>query len=541
MRLGVGRLRLLTVCSAGNFFANAGMAEVERALMRALVKTHRIELRVLVEGDPSERRRLAEFCHDLVRAGRIELVPRNQLGTRDILAGIDGLMLHSIPRDFFDWILTQDLMNRLPVVQHLHSLVLADTDKAIWGAFWRGWQGWPPARLIAPSESTARRARGLQSVVNGSAGYLPRIEVIPHAVDADDLSGGNRRLGRKMLGVDERALLVLSLNRISPDKTDYRQLLWAFRYLHMQQPQPSFMTLALVGGVAPDDVAYVLRLKQLAEVLTPNCPLRVIQHVEGRLKRHILAAADVLVSLSGHPQESFGIVLLEGLAAGVPIVASDWNGHREALPSFYHPLLVPTLASHAVALAPEYASRLTDASTSSFRVLTWQLRLLLEDQGLRASLGQRGRAYARSRRWSATADTLVTLWLELDRVHRAGVRQAPADTHDPNAAAPRPRWFPRSPVDGLATSYLETETRLHTTRLAQQPSAEDADALSALVDADALSVLAATTRWASGQPITLEQMRAACGLSQAAAERHAIELVRFGLLELGPSESSGGI
>ena len=69
-------------------------------------------------------------------------------------------------------------------------------------------------------------------------------------------------------------------------------------------------------------------------------------------KRRRLAAADVLCapSLGG---ESFGVVLLEGLAAGCTVVASDIEGYRQALG--IHGLLVAPGDHRALAVALEQA------------------------------------------------------------------------------------------------------------------------------------------------------------------------------------------
>jgi glycosyltransferase involved in cell wall biosynthesis len=527
------RLRLLTVCSTDTFFANAGMAEVERALMRALVETGGIELRVLVHGDADGRARLTDFYRDLVVAGSLHIVKAEDGDQRDVLQGVAGVMLHSLPRNFEDWFDRQQIVKRLPVVQHIHSLLLLEYDQLMMAEFWQNWRGWPPARLVAPSVCTARRTTSLGSLVAQLGGVLPRVDVIPHGVDAVHTANADRRVGRAILDVPEAALVILSLNRISPEKTDYKQLLWAFHYVSQLQERSQDLVLVLVGGVAPQDRAYVEGLEQLSTTLCPRQPIRVVEHLEEQLKPHVLAAADVLVSLSGNPQESFGIVLLEALAAGVPIVASDWNGYREALPDFYQPYLVPTLASHAVALAADCSVGLTAACAPSFWHLVETLGHLLDNAALRASLGQRGREEARQAHWASIAKQLLTLWQELDEQHRSEVDRAP-----PPATEDAPEWHPRSPVDGLATHYLEPHTRLRVTGLAQLDSPE-ADGLAAVADESALAVLAAGRHVVAGSGGTLDALTAACGLRAAECERGVLELVRLGVLESPDLELTG--
>ena len=50
--------------------------------------------------------------------------------------------------------------------------------------------------------------------------------------------------------------------------------------------------------------------------------------VSEEVKRQALAAADVALSLVDNAQETFGLAVAEAMAAGLPLVASDWSGYR---------------------------------------------------------------------------------------------------------------------------------------------------------------------------------------------------------------------
>src|SRR5262249_20718586 len=160
--------------------------------------------------------------------------------------------------------------------------------------FWQNWRGWPPARLLSPSECTARRGRSLAFLTAQLGGPLPPREVIPHGIYPLRMSSGDRRIGRRILDVPPRAPRVLCFDRISPEKSDYRQLVWAYHHLRQLSAAPDGLVLALVGGVAPHDRAYVEELKRLGATLSREQPIRVIEHLHDSLKPHVLAAADVL-------------------------------------------------------------------------------------------------------------------------------------------------------------------------------------------------------------------------------------------------------
>ena len=48
-------------------------------------------------------------------------------------------------------------------------------------------------------------------------------------------------------------------------------------------------------------------------------------------KHKSLAVSDIFISLSDNIQETFGITPLEGMAAGLPVVVTDWNGYKDTV------------------------------------------------------------------------------------------------------------------------------------------------------------------------------------------------------------------
>jgi phosphatidylinositol alpha-mannosyltransferase len=109
------------------------------------------------------------------------------------------------------------------------------------------------------------------------------------------------------------------------------------------------------------------------------------------------AAADVLLApATGH--ESFGIVLAEALAAGVPVVASDIDGYREVVRDDVDGLLVPPGDAVAVARA---ATR------------------VLEEPALAARLARAGRERASAFAWDAVVPRVEAIY---QRVVAGGAR-----------------------------------------------------------------------------------------------------------------------
>ncbi|MCC6175322.1 MAG: glycosyltransferase family 4 protein [Chloroflexi bacterium] len=95
-------------------------------------------------------------------------------------------------------------------------------------------------------------------------------------------------------------------------------------------------------------------------------------------------------------QESFGIVLLEAMAAGRPIVASAIRGYAEVMTDGREGLLVPPRDPAALAVA---VSR------------------LLADASLRRGMGASGRQTAASYDWSRVADKVLDFYAETIDAH----------------------------------------------------------------------------------------------------------------------------
>ena len=104
-------------------------------------------------------------------------------------------------------------------------------------------------------------------------------------------------------------------------------------------------------------------------------------HFLGRVsdveKGQLLKTADVFIA-PATGRESFGIVLLEPMAAGCPIVASDIHGYKGVVKRDEHALLVPPREPKAIAGA---------------------IARLLADPGLRADMRASGRARAEEFSW----------------------------------------------------------------------------------------------------------------------------------------------
>ena len=73
---------------------------------------------------------------------------------------------------------------------------------------------------------------------------------------------------------------------------------------------------------------YGSRLKEIAKKMGLLPYVKFLFNVSLENKYRLFAASDIFVSPSDSIQESFGLSVLEAMAAGLPVVASDWNGYK---------------------------------------------------------------------------------------------------------------------------------------------------------------------------------------------------------------------
>jgi len=136
------------------------------------------------------------------------------------------------------------------------------------------------------------------------------------------------------------------------------------------------------------------RLRAEAERLSAG-PLHGRVHFEGRVGHDHLpayyASADLFCS-PARGGESFGMVLLEAMALGVAVVATDLPGHRSVVTPGSDGVLVPRRDVDALAAA---------------------LRRLLADAGERRRLGQNGLAKAAGFGWDSIAKRLEEIYRSL--------------------------------------------------------------------------------------------------------------------------------
>ncbi|MBS7639806.1 MAG: glycosyltransferase family 4 protein [Candidatus Bathyarchaeia archaeon] len=209
---------------------------------------------------------------------------------------------------------------RLPLVSTIHSTEVGRShglhnpdSYLIDGVEW--WLTYESKRIIVTSNAMKREVE--------DHFHLPseKIDIIPNAIDASKYNiPVDRGNVKRRFGIDPSERIVLFVGRLVPQK--------GVEYLIMAAPKiverhPEARIVIVGDGWSKD---YLLSL-----AASTGCQHKItfLGFISDQDLIEIMLSSDVLVVPSIY--EPFGIVALEGMAAGIPIVASNTGGLAEII------------------------------------------------------------------------------------------------------------------------------------------------------------------------------------------------------------------
>ncbi len=323
--------------------------------------------------------------------------------------------------------------------------------------------------LSAQTEHLAQRL-GAQRMV------WPQLPVIPLGVHTSDFAftPAQRAASRQALGLREHDVAVLFVGRLSfhakaHPLAMYQALQAARTQLLAAGGWQGEVVLIECGWHANESIAQSYR--QAAELACPDVPVRVLDGRVAEARGQAWSAADVFCSLSDNIQETFGITPIEAMAAGLPVVVTDWDGYRDTVRHEVDGLRVPTLmpsAGQGQDLALRHAldldnydlyCGLTCAMVAvDIEATTAAFVRLLGDAGLRQRMGEAGRQRAREvYDWRVIMGRYEDLWAQQGTLRQQAVR----DRRVPQLAHPWPaRLDPWHGFGAYPTRQLAPDTPL---------------------------------------------------------------------------------
>jgi D-inositol-3-phosphate glycosyltransferase len=229
-----------------------------------------------------------------------------------------------------------------------------------------------------------------------------KVSVISPGVDLSRFHPLNRSLAKSTIGVPEGNNLILFVGRVEPLK-GIDTLLRAMALVARRRPEwiPN-LCVAIIGGdpSAGEKAtnAEMTRLHTLREELGIGDLVTFLGAKDQDTLQNYYSAAEMVVVPSHY--ESFGMVALEAMACGTPVIASEVGGLafvvRDGVTGFHVPERDP-------------------------EALANRIELLFTDEVLRMRLGRRAACWAESYGWSTIADRLLEMYHEMGAVRMAAV------------------------------------------------------------------------------------------------------------------------
>jgi len=256
----------------------------------------------------------------------------------------------------------------------------------------------------------------------------PRLVRIPLGIADREFTAGQKTVARRRLGIPEDRFVLLHLARFSPRrKMDLAPFLEALAGLKGRtfagRSLPPWQ-LILAGAGKKADLTLV---QEMLARLGLDREVRIEPNVTRERKELLFQAADTFCSLVDNHQETFGLTVVEAMARGLPVIASDFNGYKELVSPGRTGFLIPTYESlghepwEALSgLLDPSMLRFYRAQKISFDIDTFSdavVQMAFRPE-LREAMGRRARIRAEPYRWSSILKDYHQLWKSLAREAR---------------------------------------------------------------------------------------------------------------------------
>lgn len=282
-------------------------------------------------------------------------------------------------------------------------------------------------------------------------GGKPNIEfqlpIIPLGVDCDAFPQGSAAVStrlrlRQALGIPQDEIVVLFVGRLC--------------FYAKAHPVPMYLALEKAAQATKTKIHFVqagwfedekeeASFKSSPQVFCPSVNCIFLDGRKPEIRSGIWSAADIFISLVDNIQETFGLTPIEAMAAGLPVIVSDWDGYQESvrheIDGWKIPTLIPPPGS-ALDLAFAYLNESVNyssyiAHTSMVTAVDIEaaanaIATLIKNPELRQRIGENGRQRARKiYDWKVVIAAYENLWQQLAEIRAKAPLSVPLKSGTP--------------------------------------------------------------------------------------------------------------
>jgi glycosyltransferase involved in cell wall biosynthesis len=307
----------------------------------------------------------------------------------------------------------------------------------------------------------------------GSLPPRPQMPVIPLGINCDDFSHDAKAANalRTRHGWTDDDIAVVTLSRLLPfGKFDPGPL-----FVSLQRAQEAlgktkrlhFIACGIYGNEHSRAV-----FEDCAKLLMPDVSFIHMDGASAAARKEILSGGDIFTFPIDNIQETFGLAPIEAMAAGLPLVVSDWDGMRDTVTPDVG-FIIPTRTVQAEASKPEshgylmgtlsyaqYGARLSCLTSIDVAKMADAFVELASNADLRQRMGHA--AEQRARRlydWVNIIPVMQDFWGELAQIKRANTTRSTRA----NPVAPLPfdlfASYPSKVPSKLTEGFVATGTK----------------------------------------------------------------------------------
>ena len=224
-----------------------------------------------------------------------------------------------------------------------------------------------------------------------------KISIIPPGVDTERFHPIPKKVAKKKVGISCGDTNILFAGRIEPLK-GIDTMLRAMSLINGRYPELVKDTcMAIIGGDpwADDLDDEMARLQRLRDDLDIHDLVTFLGAKDQGILPNYYAAAEIVVMPSHY--ESFGMVALEAMAMGTPVIASEVGGLAHLVKDGINGFHVPSRDPEALA-------------TKIYELLT--------NESCREFLGEQARAYAQQFDWAIIVDRMIQVYADVRQESR---------------------------------------------------------------------------------------------------------------------------
>jgi alpha-maltose-1-phosphate synthase len=248
-----------------------------------------------------------------------------------------------------------------------------------------------------------------------------QLPVIPLGVDCTGFLKGEaaqvaRHNLRQQLGIGQDDLVVLFVGRLIFHAKAHPVPM----YLAVERAAQTTSTkVHLVQAGWFEDPQQETAFKAGASTFCPSVNSIFVDARHPNMRSMIWAIADVFISLADNIQETFGLTPIEAMAAGIPVVVSDWNGYQDTVRHGIDGFRIQYQGD--CINYSTYIGHISLLTSVDIDRCAQSLTALFQQPDLRQRMGEQGRQRAcEVFDWRVVINAYETLWLQLTEQRMSG-------------------------------------------------------------------------------------------------------------------------